>query len=243
MRYAFVIDVRRCIGCKACMVSCKSEWQAPVGHSRIWVKDTGVRGTFPDLKFDFVTGNCHHCAQPTCIQVCPNGSTYQRPDGIVVIDQDACLGCGLCIKACPYDARYYNPEKGVTDKCNACVTRIEQGMQPACVDTCIGGARMFGDIQSPDSLVSRVLKENKGDMVRMTTSDVDTDPQIYYLGLKDVPAGLLPLPTRPVLEASGAFWKNIAVPAVVGMIGLTFVGQAVAYANQLLKGEEELDEY
>ncbi len=243
MRYAFVIDVRRCIGCKACMVSCKSEWQVPVGHSRIWVKDTGVRGTFPDLKFDFVTGNCHHCSKPPCIEVCPNGSTYQRSDGIVVIDQDACLGCGLCIKACPYDARYYNPEKGVTDKCNMCVTRLEKGMQPACVDTCVGAARVFGDVDDPESNVARLIHDNQGDITRMISAEVDTDPQIYYIGLKQVPAGLLPLPGTPHLEPAAAAWKNIARPVVIGLIGATFLGQAVAYANQLVKGEEELDEY
>jgi tetrathionate reductase subunit B len=243
MRYAFVIDVRRCIGCKACMVACKSEWQVPIGYSRIWVKDTGLRGTFPELKFDFVTGNCHHCAKPPCIEVCPNGSTYQRPDGIVVIDQDACLGCGLCIKACPYDARYYNPEKGVTDKCNMCFTRLDQGMQPACVESCVGGARIFGDIDDPESHISRLIHDNKDNITRMISADVDTDPQIYYIGLKDVPAGLLPLPHAPQLESAAAAWKNIARPVVIGLIGATFIGQAVAYANQLLKGEEELDEY
>jgi len=242
-RYAFVIDARRCIGCKACMVACKAEWEVPVGLSRNWVLDTGVQGTFPDLWKEFVTGNCMHCARPPCVEVCPSGATYQRPDGLVEIDEDSCLGCAQCVPACPYGARFYNPEKGVAEKCNACLPRIEGGQQPACVETCVGGARLFGDLDDPDSPVSRALRVNQEEITKLVSAQVDTAPQIYYIGLRHVPAGLLPLPRQPMLTAAGATWKNVVIPVVGAMVGVSFVGQAIAFANQLRKGEEELGEY
>jgi len=243
MHYAFVIDVRRCIGCKACTVACKAQWDVPIGLSRNWVLDTGVQGTFPNLQQVFITGNCMHCDEPPCVEVCPNGSTYKRDDGIVMIDQDACLGCGQCISACPYDARFYNPEKGVVDKCDTCLARREHGEEPACVATCIGGARMFGDLDDPTSTVSKALAENKGHITKLVTPELDTGPNIYYIGLEDVPAGLLPLPHQPYLTSAGTTWKNVVVPVIGFAVGAAFLGQGAAYALQLLKGEEDVTDY
>ena len=146
-KYVFVIDPRRCIDCRACLVSCRAENDVPIPNTRIWVYDQGVIGEFPNLAQQFVPYNCMHCDEPPCVEACPSQATYKRKaDGIVVIDQEACIGCGLCLPACPYHVRYLNPQTGKADKCNACLQRTEQGEAPACVATCVGGSRLFGDL-------------------------------------------------------------------------------------------------
>jgi len=177
-RFAFVIEIDRCIDCKACMVSCSVENNVPVGHHRNWVKQIGPKGVFPILGMHFEPGNCMHCSNPPCERVCPTGATYRRDDGIVLINQDICIGCKYCIEACPYDARYFNEESGTTDKCTACVHRVYNGEQPACVATCIGDARHFGDINDPTSEVSELIAKNKYYTVY---EEAGTHPAIYYI--------------------------------------------------------------
>jgi len=118
-RYAFVIELNRCIDCEACMVACSIENHVPIGKHRNWVINTPVAGSFPNLQQDYVPGNCMHCQDPPCVNACPTGASYQREDGLVLINQDDCIGCKYCIAACPYDARYYDEERGVVDKCTA----------------------------------------------------------------------------------------------------------------------------
>src|SRR3989304_5131250 len=115
-RYGFVIDVSRCIDCRACLVACRVENEVPLPHTRIWVKDQGLQGTFPDLARQFVPYNCMHCEHPPCVEVCTSGATFKDPDdGLVLVDQEACIGCGLGVEACPYDAPSLDPTPGGVD--------------------------------------------------------------------------------------------------------------------------------
>ena len=149
--YAFVIDVARCIDCRACLVACSVENNVPMDHTRIWVYDQGIQGNWPDLSREFVPYNCMHCDHPPCTEVCVSGATYKDANsGLVLVDQDACIGCGYCVEACPYGARYIDQKRGVVDKCNACVQRLQVGLQPACVATCVGKSRLFGDLNDPN---------------------------------------------------------------------------------------------
>jgi len=151
-RYGFVIDVSRCIDCRACQVACSVENSVPMDQTRIWVQDLGVKGEFPNLERTFVPYNCMHCEHPPCTEVCVSGATYKDQNtGLVLVDQQACIGCGFCVDACPYNARYLDKRRGVVDKCNACLPRVERGQQPACVATCVGGSRMFGDLNDTQS--------------------------------------------------------------------------------------------
>lgn len=186
VRMGFVIITSRCIDCEACMVACRAENQVPVGASRNWVTNSGHIGHFPNVKQTFEPGNCMHCDKPSCVAVCPTGASYKRPDGIVLVNDAKCIGCKYCIEACPYDARFLNQDTGKADKCTFCVQRLEQGLQPACVQTCLGKARQAGDLNDPESVVSKLLDRYPA---RQLITDAGTGPNIYYI---DVPVPEIP---------------------------------------------------
>src|SRR6266508_3094722 len=135
MRYGFVIDHRKCIGCHACTVACKEENQVPLGVNRTWVKYI-EKGTFPDTRRYFSVMRCNHCDNAPCVTICPTVALYRRPDGIVDFDGDRCIGCKSCMQACPYDALYIDPETQTAAKCHYCAHRVEVGLEPACVIVC-----------------------------------------------------------------------------------------------------------
>ena len=241
-RYGFVIDISRCIDCRACLVACSVENNVPMDHTRIWVKDLGVKGKFPDLQRAFVPYNCMHCENPPCVDVCVSGATYKDADtGLVMVDQDACIGCGFCVDACPYDARYLDEVRGVVDKCNGCIQRVEAGGQPACVATCIGNSRLFGDLNDPDSSVSIALKNAKTvQRLDYEKEGHDTDPNIYYINGSVLQSSILPRDPRYNLEETG--WKKVLVPAIFTGIGASFLVQATYFTKQLVEGESEFEE-
>ena len=180
-RWAMLIDLRKCIGCQACSVACSMENDVPLGYHRTIVStyeidfgDTARRATLPRL--------CNHCENPPCVEVCPTQATYKRGDGIVVVDNEVCIGCAYCVQACPYDARYINPETHTADKCTFCVHRTEAGLLPACVETCVGGARIFGDLNDPNSEINQLLKEHATQVLK---PEMGTDPRVFYIGLSD----------------------------------------------------------
>ncbi|HEX6302718.1 MAG TPA: 4Fe-4S dicluster domain-containing protein [Anaerolineales bacterium] len=240
-RYGFVIDISRCIDCRACLVACSVENNVPMDHTRIWVKDLGVQGKFPDLQRAFVPYNCMHCENPPCVDVCVSGATYKDADtGLVMVDQDACIGCGFCVDACPYDARYLDEVRGVVDKCNGCIQRVEAGGQPACVATCIGNSRLFGDLNDPDSGVSIALKNAKTvQRLDYEKEGHDTDPNIYYINGDVLQSSILPRDPRYNLEETG--WKKVLVPAIFTGIGASFLVQATYFTKQLVEGESEFE--
>lgn len=178
-RWVMVVDLRKCIGCQACTVACSTENRVPVGQYRTLVNQYEVEQEGKP-RSAMLPRLCNHCENPPCIPVCPVQATYQRSDGIVVVDNTRCVGCAYCVQACPYDARFINHETQTADKCTFCVHRVEAGLLPACVETCVGGARIFGDIKDPDSEVSRLIAsfDTKG-----LKPELKTRPQVYYIGL------------------------------------------------------------
>lgn len=177
-RLAMLIDLRRCIGCHACSVACKAEFAVPLGVRRSWVK-IDEKGYFPHTARMFLPRLCNHCDEPACVKVCPVGATFQREDGLVKIDEKICIGCELCIAACPYQARFLHPFKKIADKCDFCLHRIDKGVVPACVNTCPTNARIFGDLNDPDSEVSRLVS---GNSVQVLEPELGTEPQVFYIG-------------------------------------------------------------
>jgi tetrathionate reductase subunit B len=241
-RYGFVIDISRCIDCRACLVACSAENNVGMQYTRIWVKDTGVKGEFPKLTRTFVPYNCMHCENPPCVEVCVSGATYKDKDtGLVLVDQEACIGCGYCVEACPYDARYLDRARGVVDKCTGCIQRVLVGQQPACVTTCVGKARLFGDLNDPNSEVSVALKNAKAvQRLDYEKNGVDTDPNIYFINGEIDDPSIQPRDPRYTLAQES--WKTLLVPAVLAGIGLSFAGQATFFTKQLVEGEKEFEE-
>ena len=214
-RYAMVIDLRRCIGCRGCTVACKSEFGVALGRWSAVVKNVEF-GKFPDTQKHFLPRLCNHCAGdagkdgPPCVEKCPEnsrgkrmklgdtryrtGATYKRPDGMILLDMQYCIGCYKCIDACPYGVRSIDPfvklertdrenDLGV-GKCTFCPQRVDKGIAPSCVNTCQGGARMFGDLSDPDSEVSKLVKEHGLEKNRKTSTllpDEKTMPHVFYI--------------------------------------------------------------
>lgn len=185
-RYAMVIDLRRCIGCDACMVACKAEYDVPLGVFRTWVPYRVV-GKYPTVKKQFLPRLCNHCDDPPCVRACPVDATYQVEDGGFVLQRyDRCIGCKACMASCPYNARFMLPAHrtrsaitSVVDKCTFCYHRVVQNLVPACVQTCIGRARVFGDLNDPDSEVSRLVARHATQVLR---PEQGTKPHVFYIG-------------------------------------------------------------
>lgn len=177
-KYAMVIDQRRCVACMACVVACKKENDVPPGQFRTRVVEQ-VEGSYPDLRMELRSELCNHCDNPPCVYNCPTGASYKDKDnGFVLLKSYRCVGCKSCIAACPYDARYIREEKGVVDKCTFCAHRIKEGREPACVATCIGKSRIFGDLDDPKSPVSIALRQNHSELL---LKSVGTRPRVYYI--------------------------------------------------------------
>jgi Fe-S-cluster-containing dehydrogenase component/formate-dependent nitrite reductase membrane component NrfD len=188
MRYGFVIDQDRCIGCHACTVACKEEHQVPVGVFRTWVKYI-EKGEFPHTSRHFGVMRCNHCDSAPCTTICPTNALYRRSDGIIDFDNQRCIGCKSCMQACPYDALYIDPNTNTAAKCNFCAHRVERNLEPACVIVCPTQAILSGDLDDPQSIVSRTVATRK---TSVRKPHKGTDPKLYYVGIE----GDLLEPTR-----------------------------------------------
>jgi len=175
-RYAMVVDTRRCIGCKACVLECKAENKVPDGFCRDWIVEV-VEGKFPNLKMEIRSERCNHCEYPPCVDACPTGASHVNEGGIVLVSRNKCTGCKACIAACPYDARYVHPD-GYVDKCTFCLHRVQEGKEPACVEVCPAMCLEFGDLNDPDSKVSKLLRTRK---YKVNHPETGCEPHVYFL--------------------------------------------------------------
>jgi tetrathionate reductase subunit B len=201
--YGMGIQVEKCIGCGKCVEACKEENNVPREpfFFRTWVEryiikkngEVSVQSIDSRIEqskevFDekeimrsfFVPKLCNQCENPPCVQVCPVGATFKTEDGVILVDENRCIGCRYCIQACPYGARYLHPEKEVADKCTFCYHRITKGMLPACVEVCPTQARIFGDVRSSASPLNRFKRMNK---LHVLKPSLNTEPKVSYSSL------------------------------------------------------------
>ena len=190
MRYGFIIDNRKCIGCHACTVACKTENMVPLGVNRTWVKYV-EKGTFPDTRRVFQVTRCNHCENPPCVTICPVTAMYQRKDGIVDFSSERCIGCKACMQACPYDSIYIDPDLGTAAKCHFCAHRTEIGLEPACVVVCPEHAIIAGDLDRPQGEIAHLLAREP---VRVRKPEQGTRPKLYYIDADE--AAIVPTAAR-----------------------------------------------
>ncbi|MCL5961401.1 MAG: 4Fe-4S dicluster domain-containing protein [Chloroflexi bacterium] len=148
-------DIDLCYGCHSCEVACKQEHNLPAGPRWIRVVKVGPQRLGGKLVMNFNPSHCQHCAKPACLEACPEDAISKRTDGIVVYHDDRCTGCMACIEACPFGSPQFNEQKGVVQKCDLCVQRVDQGLDPACVHHCPTGALFFGD---PNDFADQIRK-------------------------------------------------------------------------------------
>ena len=177
MNFGFIIDNRKCIGCHACTVACKAEHEVPVGVNRTWVKYI-EKGSFPDTRRLFSVMRCNHCADAPCVEICPVTALFTRKDGIVDFDTRRCIGCKACTQACPYDALYMHPDDHTSAKCNYCTHRVDIGLEPACVNVCPEHAIVSGDMDNPETEISKLLAR---ETVSVRKPEKGTKPKLFYI--------------------------------------------------------------
>ena len=190
-RWGMVINLDDCLGCQACVVACKVEYDLPPRtqeslelHAPLWSKvyTIGPRGEFPQLRMYYLPVLCNHCEKPRCLEACPVSAIYKRIDGVVLIDQAKCTGCRQCFWACPYGAIFCPERKEKASKCDFCIQRVEKGTDPLCVTVCLGKCRLFGDLNDPSSEISKTLKENQTRLYKIPVPPhIDIEPSVYYL--------------------------------------------------------------
>lgn len=203
-RYGIAVDTKRCFSCNKCAMICKIEHNLP--DSLLWNRGLTEGGDWfyvpagsqpNELELKFYTMSCQHCDEPACVEACPTGASVKREDGIVLVDYEQCIGCKSCMSACPYegvrtllendehlmefkmgDATVPDIPVDTVSKCTFCVERIDRGERPMCVDICNARARYFGDLDDPESEISKVLDKREYDQLLI---EEGTGPNLYYL--------------------------------------------------------------
>ena len=178
-RFAMIFDQNKCVGCRACKEACSETNHVPVGQLRMTLeRQSPLDGTPGNRKY--VRVSCQQCSEPPCVRVCPTGAAHIDPaTNIVTMDNSRCVGCKYCIAACPYNVRYINSETKVADNCDFCLkTKLANGEEPACVQACRHGALYFGDVNDPQSIISRLLRVK--DTVRIRPH-LGTEPSLRYV--------------------------------------------------------------
>lgn len=199
--YVYLIDTRKCIGCGSCVRACSRENNVPRHYFRTWVEryevsragkarvdsPNGGMDGFPPLvsgydvtKAFFFPKLCCHCTNTPCVQLCPVGASYRTLDGVILVDEARCIGCGYCVQGCPYGSRFIHPDKHVASKCTLCYHRLTRALTQACIQACPVGARRLGDLKREGDEVAHIIATER---VQVLQPELLTEPNCFYLGL------------------------------------------------------------
>ncbi|GGK76617.1 4Fe-4S ferredoxin [Planomonospora parontospora subsp. parontospora] len=176
-RLGMLVDLNTCIGCHACSVACKAEFDVPLGVFRDTVKYV-EHGSYPQATRHFIPVLCNHCEDAPCLNACPTGAVVRLEDGEVTIEEGDCNLNRACMSACPYGAIYVDVDKGAAQKCTFCTHRTAEGRQPACVDACPTNCRIFGDLDDADSAIAKKAAAND---VAVWKESEGTRPRVLYI--------------------------------------------------------------
>ncbi len=197
-RLGMVIDLNLCVGCYACTLACKVENKTPPGIWYAPVFDQEI-GQYPNTKRLFIPALCNQCEDAPCLKACPTGAISKREDGIVLVDENKCCGTRACVTACPYGAMHFYEDKGgeygdqeipldaltrekytsgTAQKCTFCAHRVDEGLEPACVEACPTNCRIFGDLDDPHSAPSRLIRQRNAQQPR---PEADTNTAVSYV--------------------------------------------------------------
>ena len=197
VRWGMLIDSRKCSpGCDDCVKACAvengiNEKVVDSRQSAQWIRKVELKEVKSGRQHSLPM-MCQHCAKPACVDVCPTGASFKRPDGIVLVDRHSCIGCRYCMMACPYKARSFvhqplteqkpNVPRGLgcVESCNFCVHRVDRGQMPACVESCPEGAMLFGDLNDPNSEISLRISQVNTKQIR---EDLRLDTGVRYQGI------------------------------------------------------------
>lgn len=252
-RYGMVLDLDRCIGCYTCNVACKMYYGTRPGVNYNQVERVEW-GEYPDAKQRFKLTMCMHCEDAPCVEACPTEATYTSDEGVVLTDYETCIGCGACVVACPYDQRYLVEDDvtnfdgiiapfeedaaerlNIVEKCTLCYGRVQVGEQPICTVHCPGQCRIFGDVNDPESDISKYIKENNAINVKGTS--------IYYVIPEGMDRSLLPPDLTAAAVSTNTEEKTEGIGTgtiVAGIAGAAAVaGGAYAYQKSKDKNTDK----
>lgn len=216
-RLGMLIDVSKCIGCRACQVACKQWNQLPAEETHFigtyqnppqlsattWTLVNFIEPEDEPLRWLFRKQGCQHCGDPTCVAACPTGALKKRPDGIIIIDQDICAGCKYCVQSCPFGIPQVDHKSGTAKKCRMCIDRVDNGLKPACATACPTGAISFGTRDDMLKLAKKrqaVLAKQTGKTPRIYgETELGGLGVMYLLPEKASVYGLPEQPKKPML--------------------------------------------
>lgn len=254
-RYGMALDVGGCTGCQTCVVACQMNNALRPGVR--WAKvDYVEKGRWPEGDFFCLPRVCLHCDDPACVSVCPTGASARRSDGVVLIDYDICIGCGVCMTACPYGARTINSDpawffgaqspapyeagaenrSGVAEKCTFCAGMIDDGLIPACVSACVARARAFGDLDDENGGLWKFIHERNAENIEGTS--------VYYaFGGRDFDSNdLVAHSYRPSNANSGEGMKPNPPVLAASAAAVVAAGTGIAAAVKRSRGKDGAEE-
>lgn len=241
--YGFLIDASRCIDCRACLVACSVENEVPNDVSRIWIKETGITGQFPDLARYSAPYHCMHCDDPSCVSACTVGALQKSDSGIVTYDNERCIGCRYCMYACPFEVPNFewDVQLPLIVKCDMCVARLGDGeSEPACAATCPTDAIMFGEKSSMLAQAHQRIETNPGKYVDHVYGETENGGTATFY-VSPTPFEELGFPTGG--NVSPAYSNRLVThgtPAVAGTvaIGLSGIYLTIKHHEEAVAGME-----